>query len=63
LLIEEQKRNGVDSIVFTEAMPVIDEKKYFIWDLTEDPQGWTNKAYARYHGLKSVCLRVDKKED
>jgi hypothetical protein len=59
LLIEEQKIKGIDSIVFTKAMPAIDEERYFIWDLTEDPQGWTNKAFARYHGLKSTCLIVD----
>lgn len=63
LYIEEQKAKGNNDIVLTKAMPAIDEEKYFIWDLTDDPNGWTNKAYARFHGLKSVCLRVDKKEN
>jgi len=61
--IEEQKSKGIDTIVFTKAMEPIDEKKYFVWDLTDDPNGWTNKAYARFHGLKSVNLVVNKKED
>ncbi|GHV15181.1 hypothetical protein FACS1894179_06570 [Bacteroidia bacterium] len=63
LYIEEQKNKGIDSVVFTKAMPVINEKKYFIRDLTNDPNGLTNKAYARYHGLKSVNLVVNKKEE
>jgi hypothetical protein len=63
LYIAEQKNKGIDSVVFTKAMPAINEKKYFIWDLTGDPNGWTNKAYARFYGLKSVNLVVNKKEE
>lgn len=54
LYIEELKNKGIDTVVFTKAIPVINEKRYFIRDLTNDPDGLTNKAYARYHGLKSV---------
>ncbi len=63
LYIEEQKNKGIDSVVFTKSIPVINEKKYFIRDLTNDPNGLTNKAYARFHGLKSVNLVVNKKEE
>lgn len=63
LYIEELKNKGIDTVVFTKAIPVINEKRYFIRDLTNDPNGLTNKAYARYHGLKSVNLIVNKKEN
>ncbi|MFV0537723.1 MAG: DUF6056 family protein [Dysgonomonas sp.] len=63
LYIEEQKNKGIDSVVFTKAIPVINEKKYFIRDLTNDPNGLTNKTYARFHGLKFVTLDVNKKEE
>lgn len=62
LYIHEQKNKGIDSVVFTKAIPVIDQKKYFIGDLTNDPNGSINKAYARFHGLKSVSLIMNKKE-
>lgn len=61
LYIEEQKSKGIDSLVFTKEMAPVSDK-YFIWDLTDDPNGWTNKAYARFHGLRSVCLVPAKKK-
>lgn len=59
--IEEQKKLGIDSIVFTKALDPISEQ-YSIWDLTDNPKGWTNKGYALFHELKSVTLVIDKKE-
>ncbi len=63
LYIEEQKNKGIDTVVFTKAIPEINQKKYFIEDLTNDPNGLMNKEYARFHGLKSVNLIVNKKEE
>ncbi len=53
-LVREQKDKGIDTIVFTKRIDVSD--KYFIHDLTTDPQGWENEAYARYHSIDWVKL-------
>lgn len=59
--IEEQRNLGEDSIIFTKALDPV-ARKYYIWDLTSDPNGWTNKGYALYHGIKSVKLVEDKND-
>lgn len=50
--IQIEKSKGVDTIVFYKQFDI--KSKFFIHDLSDDPEFWENKLYAKYYGLKSV---------
>lgn len=66
------KRNGSDmqSILYVEPFPepskikdLLSGKHAFNMNVTEEPNSWINVAFARYYGIKGVCLLNTKKED
>ncbi|MBK5719952.1 hypothetical protein JGH11_03615 [Dysgonomonas sp. Marseille-P4677] len=50
--IKEQKNKGIDTIVFTERSPM--EHKYFIYEMSTEPNVWENIEYSRYYGVRWV---------
>lgn len=52
IFVLEQKSRGIDTIVFNKRSPM--EYKYFIYELSHDPEIWENREYSRFYGVKTV---------
>jgi len=53
-----QKSKGIEEIIFTD--PIVYKDGYIVHELQESPDGWPNAAYAKYYGVKSVSLQVNR---
>jgi len=52
LYVEEQKKQGIQDIVFTDSL--IFRSDFTMYDFKEYPDGWPNFAYAKYYNVRSV---------
>ncbi|MDR2955763.1 MAG: DUF6056 family protein [Prevotella sp.] len=54
-ILEEQKAKGINDIIFDTQIGV--HEKYGFEDLSDYPDQWMNKEYAKYHGVRSVKIK------
>lgn len=50
--VNAQKEKGIDTITFSKRFQI--SSRYFIHDLSDNPNFWENELYSKYYGIKSV---------